>query len=121
MQTEYKVKWANYPSSANSWENEKGIDCNVLLPQFEIKWAKKIVAAKIVDEKTVYTVKFKSHDTREISRDEAVQKWPNLLAAFLEKSIIWRHNHLATSRPINPMNSVVIEASIIAPVKVTCK
>lgn len=118
LQTEYKVKWLNYPSSANSWENEGGIDCDVLLPQFEIKWAKRIVAVKFVGEKAMYTVEFKSRDTREVARDEALQKWPKLVAAFLEKAIIWRHNQIATCIAIN---TVALGSSAIAPVKVTCK
>lgn len=64
-------------------------DCTRMIEEFEVKWAREVIGARIVDGNLFYQLLFKSKDTREISAIEAREKWPELLTTFLEKRMIW--------------------------------
>lgn len=82
FQHQYKVKWANYPTSDNSWVNADHLDCDRLLQEFEREWHQ---TAKI----TTYKLLFNSNETRAIPSYEARDKWPELVYSFLIKNIVW--------------------------------
>lgn len=69
------------------------VNCDELLEEFELQWARKINGIRIVtnsngQKELQFQLLFKSGDTREISPAGAIAKWPKLVMEFFEKVLV---------------------------------
>lgn len=58
QQVEYKVKWENYPESANTWEFESRIFCKDLIETYEKELAQKKNIQKVNDKSEFQIISF---------------------------------------------------------------
>ncbi|XP_031634311.1 uncharacterized protein LOC116347737 [Contarinia nasturtii] len=89
---EYRLKWANFPSSENKWIPLEQMNCPDLLKDFEKSRLKFIVGVALLESgKIAYAIKFKDCQSLElIESDEAFQNWPNELIDFLENAVVFQ-------------------------------
>lgn len=86
------LKWKDYPEEENTWECEANlIDCKDVLEDFEIRWARQIIGVE-KNNGQKYLLKFNSGDCREITKEDACGKWPQLISAFIEGCFAWQNS-----------------------------
>lgn len=113
---EYRVKWCNYPPSENSWVKLRNMNCARMISKFEETADKEIVGMQKNEQSLpVYKLLIKPNNSRDVSSEEAREKWSELVVNFLEKHVVWSKKY-----DINAP-SMTLSNSNANPIEIVCK
>lgn len=97
------MKWLHYPSNQNKWVKVEDMECHRLISTFEKNLHKNITAMKRNLASPVYKLLTEPNEAIEVSSEEARIEWPELVAEFLEKCVVWKKE--PTNDNLNDINA----------------